>query len=118
MTLIDLKYHLLNKDSRITFGVLDTNLLLPFEKLLLDNGWTWRGLDGNESYLKYKHYDSIIIYSNDNLDEPLRLCCYSNPPIHVLNNSDIILTKEILKEIEFILKPVPNYKPKKFSREI
>ena len=122
MTVNELKYKLLSNDTRLSLGIEGHALMVSIEKLLLKNGWKWRSFRdrvGNISFLDNRpEYNKIILYLNYELNEPKILSMNSMPDDFNFNFSDIIVTEEIIRDIDSLLNPTPNYKPRKIIREI
>jgi len=112
-----------NPTKTIKFGIKDVNLLLQLEDLLLNNGYRWRGRAENhhyirDEYMKNNNIYMIILNINYDTDKPKILSMSTYVTNFEIENSTILLTKDSLKKLNLFFNPIPDYSPRKITREI
>ncbi len=115
MTLLDIKKLLDDKTLRISIGFDNPLLIIKTEKILIDNGYKWSGFEEYTNILR-NDIDHLIIYihnENKMLSFDASFSLYG-----VQHHSDFMMTEENYNLLYFYFSPLPNYKPKKFTREI
>jgi hypothetical protein len=112
-----------NPNRTIRFGITNPNLLLQLEDLLLNNGYRWKCRDKKyhffrDEYMINNNVEMVILNINLMTDEPMILSMNTYVTISEIEDSTIIITEDSLKKIKLYFNPIPDYKPKKFIREI
>ncbi len=115
MTQKELK-DILCKSGTITISFNDNELIKQTEKLLLDNGYKWRGRNNGDT-VNLERYSHLVIFINFNGHEK-KILSHSTSDGLYFSHHDIIITPETYRLLKLYFNPIPDYKPKKFSREI
>jgi len=115
MTIVELK-NILNSDEKIKIAFRDNLLIAQTENLLINNGYKWRGQETGVTLSHISECQQLIIFINFLGNEP-KILSYSNN-LRVHTHPDISITEETYKLLQLYFNPIPDYKPKKFSREI
>ena len=104
------------KNINNTFLIFSPNkkIFLKIEKLLLDNGYTWRPFNTsnplNVSQYGDNYLSDILIYINFNNNEPKKLSLLKNPNNNLINQCDIILNEENINYwVNTLFSNIPNY---------
>ncbi len=119
MTQEQLKILFDDPNLQLAIGFTDKELYKKVLILLLKNGYTWRSAT-SEQGIDFFSSDSIILNINYIGDRPKILSFIDSGNNYPFLNrtSTFIMNDEIYKWMERCINKAPDYKPKKFSREI
>jgi hypothetical protein len=109
MKISDIKY--INQ-KEFCLDINDKNIYLRVIKLLLKNGFRWTSIIDESVYSNYMLNNHIIVYCNYNGNYLLSYATRDS------RENDITIDEYNYQSLVFYFNPIPDYKPKKFSREI
>jgi hypothetical protein len=119
MTIVELKNILNTSNKSITICFDSKELLLKTEKLLLSNGYMWRNREKGERIFNHlTNCSDVVIFINYLRNEPKILSYATEYSIYFGNDIDISITEETFRLLQLYFNPIPDYKSKKFIREI
>ncbi len=99
-------------EENITFDISDKPTYMRVVKLLMKNGFRWTCTVDESIYSDYFKNDHIIIHCNQN---GYKYLSYNN---RKCDDDNITIDEYNFNSLYLYFNPIPDYKPKKFIREI